>query len=159
MLSEVIVMPNSRLEVAEGRYGIGRGGEPISPAEIPFTYQGSILSQLRDDVLGAELVVFKRFVQSIHSLDLLSPSLLRQRTRESQGSLGLGGECLSAFLHELGRGGQDQITRQLRDVYRQLTQLRTSSLRSGWKHLDVIETYDGRRMTTSYNGKYRRYGA
>lgn len=147
--SETVAMPNTRLEVAEGRYGIGHGEEPVSPAEIPFTYQGSILSQLRDDILGTELVAFKRFVQNIHSLDMLSPSALRQRTRESQGSLGFGGERLSAFLHELGRRGQDRITDRLRDVYRQLTQLRTSSLRSGWKHLDVIETFDGRRMTTS----------
>jgi hypothetical protein len=34
-------------------------------------------------------------------------------------------------------------------VYGQPTQLRTTSLRSGWKHLDVIETYGNRRMTTS----------
>jgi predicted ATPase len=147
--SEVIEMEDSRLEVAEGRYRIERSGEPATPAEIPFTYQGSILSQLRDDVLGTELVAFKRFVESIHSLDMLSPALLRQRTRESQGSLGLGGERLSAFLHELGRRGQERIAARLREVYGQLTQLRTSSLRSGWKQLDVIESYGDHRMTTS----------
>ncbi len=116
--------------------------------DIPFNYEGSILSQLRDDTLGKELVAFKRFVLSIHSLDMLSPSALRQRTRESKGSLGLGGERLSAFLHELGRNGQEQLTASLRKVYHQLTQLRTSSLRSGWKNLDVIETFDGDRMMT-----------
>jgi predicted ATPase len=142
-------MANSRVEVAEGRYVIERNGDSATPAEIPFTYQGSILSQLREDILGEELVEFKRFVASIHSLDMLSPALLRQRTRESQGSLGPGGERLSAFLHELGRRGQDRIANRLRGVYGQLTQLRTSSLRSGWKHLDVVETYDDRKMTTS----------
>ncbi len=147
--SEVVEMGSSRLEVADGRYRIERSGEPATPAEIPFTYQGSILSQLRDDVLGEELVRFKRFVGSIHSLEMLSPALLRQRTRESQGSLGLGGERLSAFLHELGRRGQERITARLREVYGQLIQLRTSSLRSGWKQLDVIESCGGRRMTTS----------
>lgn len=147
--SEIIEMPNSRLVVAEGRFRIEHGDEEESPAEIPFTYQGSILSQLRDDILGSDLVNFKRFVASIHSLDMLSPSLLRQRTRESQGSLGLGGERLSAFLHEQGRNGQERIAKRLREVYRQLTQLRTRSLRSGWKHLDVIESYGDRRMLTS----------
>ena len=36
----------------------------------------------------------------IKSLDLLAPEHLRQR-RESSGTLGIGGENLAAFLHEM----------------------------------------------------------
>ncbi len=152
--SESIVMGGSLLQVSDGKLLIKSGESPARDedaqwSEIPFKYQGSILSQFREELLTPELVEFKRFVESIHSLDMLSPQLLRQRTREAQGSLGLGGERLSAFLHELGRSGQDRITRRLREVYQQLAQLRTRSLRSGWKHLDVIESYEGSKMTTS----------
>ncbi len=153
--SETIVMGGSRLAVSDGRFLI-QSHDPSSDQdeeaqwlEIPFKYQGSILSQLREELLTPELVEFKRFVESIHSLDMLSPQLLRQRTRDSQGSLGLGGERLSAFLHELGREGQNRITRRLREVYQQLAELRTRSLRSGWKHLDVIESYGDKQMTTA----------
>lgn len=114
-----------------------------SSQEITFTYQGSILSQLKESTLPAALLEFKRFLLNVKSLDMLSPEHLRQRTRESGGALGLGGQRLSAFLHELGTKEHHRIVDQLKSVYPQLENLHTRALRSDWKQLEIAEGYRG----------------
>lgn len=117
-----------------------------STQEVTFKYEGSILSQLRESTLPAELVEFKEFFLNVKSLDLLSPEHLRRRTRESGGSLGLGGQKLSAFLHELGREKCRHLVARLKAAYPQLEDLHTKALRSGWKQLEVTEWYQGERL-------------
>ena len=73
----------------------------MKPIKIAFDYEGSILSQLKDEILPEELLPLKTFMQGTTSLDLLAPQSLRKKTAWSGGELGLGGERLSAFLHEL----------------------------------------------------------
>jgi len=125
-----------------------------SAQEVTFKYEGSILSQLKESTLPAALVEFKKFFLNVKSLDLLSPEYLRQRTRESKGSLGLGGQRLSAFLHELGTQKRRQLVHRLKSAYPQLVDLNAKSLRSGWKQLEITEEYHGEesgllpRMTT-----------
>jgi len=114
-----------------------------STQEVTFKYEGSILSQLKESTLPAALVEFKEFFLNVKSLDLLSPEHLRQRTRESGGSLGLGGQRLSAFLHELGTEKRRRLVRRLKDVYPQLDDLHSRALRSGWKQLEITENYHG----------------
>jgi len=132
----------------------GTGAGESSSQQITFTYQGSILSQLKESTLPDPLVDFKRFFENVKSLDLLSPEHLRQRTRESAGSLGLGGQRLSAFLHELGTQKRRQLVQRLKSAYPQLENIHTRSLRSGWKQLEITEAYQGEesgffpRMTT-----------
>ena len=77
---------------------------PVKPlsGEIPFDYQGSIMSQIKESQLPKELRELKKFFVDLHALDLLAPELLRQRTRDAGNSLGLGGEKLSAFIHSSG---------------------------------------------------------
>jgi predicted ATPase len=130
-------------------------GAGTAPAgAITFDYEGSLLSQLKESALPAPLLRFKRHIERIHSLDLLSPEHLRQRTRESEGSLGLGGQRLSAFLHELGAQKRHELVQRLTTAYPQLEDLDTRSLRSGWKQLEITEAYQGEqsglfpRMTT-----------
>ena len=114
----------------------------VSPPEkLSFTYQGSILSQLRESTLPSALVKFKAFFQNVRSLDLLSPELLRQRTRNAAGSLGSGGQQLSAFLHELGANKRQELTVLLKRVYPQLEKLDVRSLESGWKQLEITESF------------------
>ena len=123
---------------------------------MTFEYQGSILSQVanRESTLPGSLLSFKEFFSNIKSLDLLSPEHLRQRTRESGGSLGLGGQRLSAFLHELGTEKRRRLMHRLKSAYPQLEDLHTKALRSGWKQLEITEEYRGEesgllpRMTT-----------
>jgi predicted ATPase len=136
------------LEVAEGKLSIDSTGAPANPGDgaaksnISFKYQGSILSQLLDDRLRKQLRDFKHFVQGIHSLDMLSPNYLRQRTRESAGSLGLSGQRLSSYLHELGPNKRSQLLGQLVRAYPKLEDFNIRSLRSGWKQLEITEAYD-----------------
>jgi len=114
-----------------------------SRREIDFTYEGSILSQLKDSALPHPLLGLKHFLRSISSLDLMSPEHLYQRTRESGGSMGLGGRRLSAFLHELGRQERDRLVERLKKVHPQIVGLHTKALRSGWKQLEINESYRG----------------
>lgn len=159
---EQVVVGNAHLIVRGKTMRIGEGlpnaqgaVNGTSPAqEITFTYEGSILSQLKESSLPAPLVQFKEFFLNVKSLDLLSPEYLRQRTRESKGSLGLGGQRLSAFLHELGAKKRRGLSHRLKSVYPQLEDLHTKALRSGWKQLEITEEYRGEdsgllpRMTT-----------
>lgn len=115
---------------------------------IDFKYQGSILSQLLETSLSEQLKAFKVFFENVKSLDLLAPQFLRQRTRESAGSLGLGGQRLSAFLHELGATGRQKLTAKLKHAYKQLVAVETTSLRSGWKQLGILEHFGKKGMET-----------
>jgi predicted ATPase len=109
--------------------------------EITFDYQGSLLSQIKESQLPKELLELKRFFVDLHALDLLAPELLRQRTRDAGNSLGLGGEKLSAFLHEIGEAKRANIQAKLAKVYPRFRQLDILSLRSGWKSLTVQEQF------------------
>jgi Fe-S cluster assembly ATPase SufC len=152
--SERIETPGALLEVQDGHLRIfdradtgGNGKEAVSEL-IAFSYEGSVLSQLRPRALPPSLVGFKNYFASIKSLDLLSPEYLRQRTRESSGSIGLGGQRLSAFLHELGPKGRDHLRKRLRKVYTHLEALQTKALRTGWKQLEIQEGYSGKKLVT-----------
>jgi predicted ATPase len=108
---------------------------------IAFDYQGSIMSQIKDSQLPKEIRQLKKFFVDLHALDLLAPELLRQRTRDSDNSLGLGGEKLSAFLHEIGEAKRADIQTKLAKVYPRFRHLDILSLRSGWKSLSVQEQF------------------
>ncbi len=125
------------LKVEDGYFSVSGGTSASSQKQIDFFYQGSILSQLRETHLPDDLLEFKHFFHHLHALDMLSPELLRQRTRESQGGLGIGGESLSAFLHEVGAKRRSEIIDKLKQAYPQLLRLDVTSLRSGWKQLDI----------------------
>ncbi len=146
-ITETISTPAARLRVQGSDLHIEKNWQDEAEREVTthvkihFRYQGSILSQLREDLLPPSLNRFKTHIESIHSLDLLSPEYLRQRTRASEGVLGLGGQKLSAFLHELGEERRQHLTEQLQKVYPQLNRLHVRSLRSGWKSLESVETY------------------
>lgn len=116
--------------------------------DIIFEYQGSILSQLKQNQLGPELQVLKETLTNIRSLDLLSPEHLRQRTRDSAGHLGLGGQKLSAFLHEQGSEARQRLLEKLQVVYPKLASIDTRSLRSGWKHLGITEQFAQKALKT-----------
>ena len=109
--------------------------------EITFDYQGSLISQIKESQLPKELRRLKKFFVDLHALDLLSPELLRQKTRDVSISLGLGGEKLSAFLYEIGEERRSEIISRLATVYPQVKSLDVSSLRSGWKKLTIREQF------------------
>jgi predicted ATPase len=113
----------------------------ILSGEIPFEYQGSVMSQIKESQLPKELRELKKFFVDLHALDLLAPELLRQRTRDAGNSLGLGGEKLSAFLYEIGEVKRVAIQAKLAEIYPRFRHLDILSLRSGWKSLTVQEQF------------------
>jgi predicted ATPase len=154
---ERIQTPGAILEVKDGHLRItdrmdgGRGDRIVFDQRISFEYEGSILSQLKESILVQfrpdlpySLVGFKNYFSGIRSLDLLSPDYLRQRTRSSDGTLGLGGQRLSAYLYEIGDEKRTQLCDKLKRVYPQLDDLEAKSLRSGWKQMEIRETFGDR---------------
>ena len=117
--------------------------------EIVFDYQGSLLSRLKDNQQGNTLRAVKELILNIRSLDLISPEMLRSQTRSAGGKLGLGGEKLSAFIHESGADTKNKLKQSLADVYPQLETIATKSLRSGWKQLEITEHFLGRKLTST----------
>jgi len=108
---------------------------------IPFDYQGSIMSQLKESQLPPKIRQLKKFIGEINSLDLLAPELLRQRTREAGNSLGLGGERLSAFLYETSEDKRGEILTRMIRCYPSLKGIDISAMRSGWKKLTFHEIF------------------
>ncbi len=114
--------------------------------EIVFKYQGSILSVLKEHELWQPL---KQAILNIRSLDLISPELLRSRARFAGGKLGLGGEKLSAYIHEAGEAVKHQLTEELKTVYPQLDSIVTKSLNAGWKQLEIHERFGNKKLSST----------
>ena len=145
---------NGELEI-QGKSAADGEWHEVHKEKVVFRYQGSILSQLRYDALPSlELANSNaihechEFMSNIHSLELLSPEFLRQKTREVTNSIGQGGEKLSAFLHELGVEGRKELTKRLQPAYSHLESVNTTALPSGWKQLEIQESFDGHKVIT-----------
>lgn len=147
---EEIATPDGTLNVDGGKIKIvDNVGDKTLSEKISYSYEGSVLSQLKESALPASLLRIKNYFRKTSSLDLLSPEHLRKRNRASSGSLGLGGENLSAFLHEMGDNGRKQLGERLKQVYPHISFLNVKSLKSGWKQLEVQEKYPGELSTDS----------
>lgn len=142
---ERLKLSRSLVEVNKGEILIrdSRKEKDSKPQKIPFDYEGSVLSALKEALLPEPILEVKKLIKAVKSLDLLSPEYLRQRTRESSGSIGLGGQKLAAFLYELGRSRRDELKKRLKEAYPQIKNVGIKSLRSGWKDLEITEGYTG----------------
>ena len=115
---------------------------------IVFKYQGSIISQLQDKQLHPVLKIIKLLLTNFRSLELLSPALLRQENSESSGSLGMGGEKLSAYLYDLSRDGKKHMASKLQGLYPRLKEFKATAKKSGEKQLEIVEQYEGNTLRT-----------
>jgi len=123
-------------EVTDRAYHIGNN--PHKPIE--FKYQGSILSALQNEVLTEELINIRDFFVSVKSTDLLSPQLMRKRARQADNDLGLGGEKLSAFLHDLSDVQKNEINQLIKENFSpRFESFETTTIQAGWKKLSVTE--------------------
>lgn len=122
----------------DGRYQLGSN----KAETIPFEYHGSLLSQLKPELLNDELKAVKNRICALRSLDLLSPQSLREKVRKTErADIGMGGEQLSAFVHQLTDVQKAQLLTQLQRYYPQITAITTKALRSGWIQLEITERY------------------
>lgn len=149
---EQIKLTNSNqilLQVVNSKYRITNSQNQLITLEhIFFEYQGSILSQLKDEVLNNILRELKNFFNHTFAMDLLSPELLRQRARSTDKSIGLGGERLSAFLHTLTDEERQQLQATLNRIYPSFKRFEITSMRSGWKKLIFQEQFNGEILET-----------
>jgi len=115
---------------------------------VVFKYTGSVISALVSQQLNPPLLALKKHLQELKSLDLLSPSSLKQFSHKSDKDMGLGGEKLSAFLSELSNEQKHNLTKKLQSIYPDFKQYKTSTLRSGLKTLSIEETYANKTLNT-----------
>ncbi len=116
--------------------------------KINFNYKGSLFSALKSDILGDELNRIYHFFNEIRSAELLSPILMKKRAREANDGIGLGGEKLSAFLNALSRDKKEILQQELKDFFPHINSFETSSLRSGWKKLSLVESHNNKIIET-----------
>jgi len=130
----------SLLRVRDGRYSLGDD----TFRTIDFKYHGSILSRLKETALKSFplLQAVRKQISSIQSLDLLSPSQMKERARE-RSQVGLGGEGLAAYISSFSDGERCELVDRVRKLYPLLEAVEIVSLRSGWKDLVFSETYSG----------------
>ncbi len=115
---------------------------------IPFVYQGSILSQLKESELPSAINEFRDYLRRLRSLELLSPHLLRKVGRTEDKDIGAGGEKLSGYLHTIKSKDRDTLLALLKKFYPNVVDYRVASLRAGWKKLYVVEQFDDRKLET-----------
>ena len=101
---------------------MGRNKKADEFQQIPFEFQGSILSSLRLEGYAPELKEVKEMILGLHSLELLSPHLIRRSSRASE-DVGPGGERLAGFLFRLNETQRKDLLEQLRHIYPQVTSL------------------------------------
>ncbi len=115
---------------------------------IAFTFQGSLLSVLKDSELPENVFEFRNALRQIRSLELLSPHLLRKSARSSDHDIGTGGEKLSAYLDNIKGKRKEALIVLLKRFYPTLTDFNVVSQRSGWKKLSVIEIFGDQYLET-----------
>lgn len=142
---EIIVRVDGAIyELKSGKYWHrSESADPSQWNEIPFIYEGSLLSQLKDNQLSPLLRELRERIKAIRSLDLLSPEQLRRKTRLSDltDDIGSGGQQLGAFIHQLKMPQRDQLLKKLQRYYPQVTKIHTSVLRGGAIKLELHESY------------------
>jgi predicted ATPase len=109
---------------------------------ISFNYKGSILSVLKDSELGEELVAIRDYLGTIHSLDLLSPYLIRQQSRKEDSNVNIGGEKVATFIHQLPLENKRKLIHALKKYYPQVNEINTKQLSTGIIELEIVECFN-----------------
>lgn len=116
--------------------------------DIPFVYQGSLLSLLKDSELPQSILEFRDSMRRIRSLELLSPQLMRKSARINDVDIGAGGEKLAGYLHGIKGEPRKKLVELLKLFYPKLEDFKVTNQRAGWKKLSVIEQFEGHRLET-----------
>lgn len=143
--SEAFVFGETRFEVKNNQFTASNTGRSY---DLALEYEGSLLARIRDTFLPEPIAQFRDFFRGSLSLELLSPRLMRGRTKSAAHTIGRGGESLSAYLHDLSSEKRESIESHLRAAYPHFHALVTSSQRSGAKILEVEESFSGRIFRT-----------
>lgn len=101
-----------------------------------YNYKGSVLSAFKfDDPI---LLAVQRELQSLKSLELLTPNILR-RASQANDNLGIGGEGLSGFLSKMKECDAQDLIATLHDFYPDVEKFEIKRKKFGWKNLLIKE--------------------
>lgn len=143
--SESIVVKNGSqvLRLKDGNLVVSprQGKDSVEYPLRAINYEGSSLSFISPKDLHPAIGILKLVAANLRSLDLLSPQSMRRRSKDGA-DIGYGGERLSAYIHGLSNESKQELTNTLKQFYPQVTELSSTSLRSGWKDLRIVEEYD-----------------
>ncbi|MEQ6327832.1 ATP-binding protein [Pseudomonas chengduensis] len=129
------------LQFHEGKYKIFDQEAKVAD----FVFEGSIMSQLRSDVLGKELPLVSMYLSNIRSMDLLSPHLIRQKSRAAfVPDIGYGGEKLSVFVHGLSPIQKHDLVEKVKRFNPRVEDINTTKIRGGMVKIEVVESLSDR---------------
>jgi len=131
------------LELKDGSLIVAKNDDqkPHKFDRIPFEYEGSVISTLKLPDANPGIANTKIALEHLCSLELLSPQLMRRKSRMSE-DIGAGGEKLSSFLDQLPLSKSEKLRNALRRFYPQLHTWHIKNFRAGWKMLRILETYN-----------------
>jgi predicted ATPase len=121
-----------------------------SEGDIIFDYEGSLLANLKDELLPEPIREFKKYLKNIHSLDLLSPKELRKDSNINE-TLNLNGANISSFLNKFDNEQKENLLIQLKKCYKNLDNYNIK-IDDDLAQIEVIENFNGKKIT--HKGKY-----
>jgi predicted ATPase len=141
------------LRLYQGRLKTKRDTIP----DLIFKYSGSILSALDDSALPQEAVIFRNFMTTVDSHDLLSPKVMRSGRFASEGKIGSAGEYLISYIHKLDKNSQDILLKNLYGYFPQVVKIETKTELNGTLSLLLTERFyneDGSHTDVVTNAKH-----
>lgn len=111
---------------------------------------GSVLAFVKlpaDDDTAHDLLQILEWAQNITSLELLSPTAMRQSARGDTQGIGTRGERLASFLGNLDSRSKSNIVTRLRRFY-PIRNISTVRKRAGWVDVRIAEAFRGLRGIT-----------
>ncbi len=132
-------------KIENSKFMIDKDGE-IKGGDIIQEYEGSFLAKLKPELLPDVIIEFRKYLQSIHSLDLLSPRELRKESKDGL-RLGLSGENLSSFLNSFNDTQKQNILKNLQKCYPNIENYKIEPTANGFCRLDIIEKFEGKTVT------------
>jgi len=132
-------------QVEDSKFMIDKDGE-IKEGDIIQEYEGSFLAKLKPELLPDVIIELRKYLQSIHSLDLLSPRELKKESKDGL-RLGLSGENLSSFLNTFDDVQKQNILTNLQKCYPKIEDYRVEPTANGFYRLDIVEKFEGTTVT------------
>ncbi len=132
-------------KIENSKFMIDKDGE-IKEGDIIQEYEGSFLAKLKPELLPDVIIEFRKYLQSIHSLDLLSPRELKRESKDGL-RLGLSGENLSSFLNSFNETQKQSILTNLQKCYPNIKNYKIEPTANGYYRLDIIEKFEDKTVT------------
>ncbi len=132
-------------KVEDSKFEIDKNGD-MKNGDIIQEYEGSFLAKLKHGLLPEVIIEFRKYLQNIYSLDLLSPRELRKESKDSL-TLGLSGDNLSSFLNTFDDTQKQNILKNLQKCYPNIEDYNIESTANGYYRLEISEKFKGKTVT------------